>query len=367
MNIAEFLKLEPQERDVNNLELNVGKYVPKDISPVGLPPSMRFGIELETEGVAVTRIDKLIQTGELKVICERLGISDELFFKHNIWVKPDPSYSSGEERDSYYRWTLKSDPTLTPEDNTEAASPILQDNEISWNEVGAVCHLLKALGAKATSRCGFHIHIGAKYLKCDGQAWENLFRIFGETEELVSKISNAENDIMRVGVMTYAQPITKTIQEVLSKGSIQLKCQRDLDELSMAFKRNDIGKKASLNLINISNANKNTIEYRTPNGTIDLETIRQTVALSGAILKTALEHSENPEHKHDEFESLFERGIPEREKLNRFLSLIFETEEQKEIYRRRWESVKHSAVYDIVAPRPRPFEKDKSEEMGEQR
>ena len=188
-----------------------------------------------------------------------------------------------------------------------------------------------------------HIHFGAKFLGKDFKAWENFFTIYKECEELFYKITNREGQPPRKGITQYAQTSNYTISTTFENGEISIKAQKDLDLIIEALKDT---RNRGINFCNIDEDGINTIEFRMPNGEIDIDVIRENIRLFGQLLNVSKQMSKNPEYKKYTFLELKEHDLTEREKLESLLNLLFDDEHEKDIYRRRWDAVKENKSFE---------------------
>ena len=102
-----------------------------------------------------------------------------------------------------------------------------------------------------------------------------------------------------------------------------------------------------INLSNLGNL-KNTIEFRLPNGTINYRVVRENIKLFGSLLIIAKELTNGEEKLYKKFEYFKRHNISEALKVEALLDILFEKEEDKQIYRNRWDSVKDFKVFDNV-------------------
>ena len=188
-----------------------------------------------------------------------------------------------------------------------------------------------------------HIHFNAKFLGKDFKAWENFFTIYNECEELFYKITNKEGQPPRKGITQYAQTSNKTIVNTFENGRISIKTQEDLDLIIEALKDT---RNRGINLSNIEEEGINTIEFRMPNGTIDINVIRENIRLFGQLLSISKQMSNNPDYKKDTFLELKAHDLTEREKVECLLELLFDDEQEKSIYRQRWNAVKENNYFE---------------------
>ena len=222
-----------------------------EISPITLPGQMTIGVEIESEGLASREeIEKII--GNL--LKERT-------------------------------WELSSDITLI--NGTEAISPILR-KDIASHEIYTVCNALYSLGQETSERCGGHIHIGADYLT-DLQDWKNLRNIWNNTEKILYIISNRKGEIPREEVLKYAKPISG--KDESKQKTINLESESDLENFIAGIKKIQGDRFSAINYVNVGKEEKNTIEFRLPNGTLDPTTWIENINLFGGLVRVSHELS----------------------------------------------------------------------------
>ena len=221
------------------------------ISPITLPGQMTIGVEIESEGLASREeIEKII--GNL--LKERT-------------------------------WELSSDITLI--NGTEAISPILR-KDIASHEIYTVCNALYSLGQETSERCGGHIHIGADYLT-DLQDWKNLRNIWNNTEKILYIISNRKGEIPREEVLKYAKPISG--KDESKQKTINLESESDLENFIAGIKKIQGDRFSAINYVNVGEEEKNTIEFRLPNGTLDPTTWIENINFFGGLVRVSHELS----------------------------------------------------------------------------
>ena len=221
------------------------------ISPITLPGQMTIGVEIESEGLASREeIEKIIEN----LLKERT-------------------------------WELSSDITLI--NGTEAISPILR-KDIASHEIYTVCNALYSLGQETSERCGGHIHIGADYLT-DLQDWKNLRNIWNNTEKILYIISNRKGEIPREEVLKYAKPISG--KDESKQKTINLESESDLENFIAGIKKIQGDRFSAINYVNVGEEEKNTIEFRLPNGTLDPTTWIENINLFGGLVRVSHELS----------------------------------------------------------------------------
>ena len=156
-------------------------------------------------------------------------------------------------------------------------------------------------------------------------------------------LSNIISAIWRNGM---AAPISKKILEKINNGTLKVSHKKfgKLRMIASKFKL-DERRYAGLNLTNIGNSKKNTIEFRMANGTLDPEVIKQNVFLYASIIDTAVKMTEEPGKYEPKMQKFLKHDVTEQEKAQSFLDLIMDSDEDKKIYLDRWKSVKDAKVF----------------------
>ena len=259
------------------------------------------------------------------------------------------------------------------------------------SQLKSICLLFKALCAKTHGGTGLHINIGIDYFNGNIDALKYLLLIWGECEELFFKIANQENDEIRVCADTMSIPIKENIQKTFEENAIfTLNNQDDMNrflyniqvrkrlnnllgfshgnlefELYNAHteeKKYSIFKKylnekskndtsirftsVNFNHMTWNNNNKNgRIEFRLFNSTLDFEIIIENILLISKLFETSLALANNSFNKYQCFNKLLNKNVNEEEKLDLLLDLLFDYEKEKDIFRKRWFSVKENSSY----------------------
>ena len=90
------------------------------------------------------------------------------------------------------------------------------------------------------------------------------------------------------------------------------------------------------------------VEIRIFNSSLDINTILEDLFLTMKLFEVSLKNAKDPEYKKEEFQKLFRRDVSEETKLDSLLDLLFDKEEHKQIYKRRWESVRNNEAYEFT-------------------
>lgn len=299
----------------------------KAYSEIGLDKNMTIGMEIESEGAMSSQIQRLKQVVQKRV--------------------------KGEIR----CWETKKDGSL--EEGVEIVSPILTDNKEDVEDIYMVCSMLQKCGQNASERCGGHIHIGADYLQSK-EAYVNLFEIWGNAEKIICKMSNEVGTIPRMGLRSYASPISSKLNRAIESETINLESEADLEQFISEIQEVQESRYSGLNLLNINNG-KNTIEFRIANGTINPDTWIENARLCGRIVQIAQKLAEiekQPEQSEEDRRLLdlkenLKKEIPEQEKMEILLELLF-SEEERRVYRERY--ISNSELLEQIPEEENPFQ-----------
>lgn len=188
-------------------------------------------------------------------------------------------------------------------------------------------------------------------------------RLYAESEELLYKMCNDKNDPIRKNAINknfkgltnfvgsiwrngVAAPTGKKILKQIQNNTLKVSYKK-FGKLKMIAGKYKLDERryAGLNLTNIGNPKKNTIEFRMANGTLDPEVIKQNVFLYSSLIYTAIQMTENPEQFEEKLTTFYRTDVTEEQKAQNFLNLIMEDENDRQIYMDRWASVKDAEVF----------------------
>ena len=306
---------------------------------LGLPDDFKFGIELEANNVKTTGTDSLYHGESAK------------FIQSRNWHMA----SANEEM-------------LVGEGGAELVSPILRDTESDWQDVADMCEQMqKYPGNKgdkvvADSSCGLHVHFDVGCLTKDSNRMKNFLRLYAESEELLYKMCNEKGSPIRKHAIKrnmtgihllsspfrkgFANPTGKKILKQIEDGTLKVSYKK-MGRFKLFTKSLKISNKrySGLNLTNIGDPNKNTIEFRMANGSLDPAVIKQNVFLYASLINTAIRITDNPEQYNERLANFFKTDVSEEEKANSFLNLIMDNSDDRKIYMERWESVKDAPIF----------------------
>lgn len=218
---------------------------------LNLPDDITFGIEVEIENVLLKKINNIVE--ELKEMdpsfegytCQ-LELSNMSFFNRKII-------------------------------NGEISTSILRDCKKDWQNFNIVLNKLKEENAIITNKCASHINIGAHILGNNQIFWKNFLLLWKLYEEEIYQFSTGEYNKIRG--LYYIHPLATNIP-------IDIKINASSDPIEF-FKNFPICLRGGYNRCHNSFSLKkcndydfkknNVIEFRTPNGTLDLNIYKNYV------------------------------------------------------------------------------------------
>ena len=196
-----------------------------------LPSSITFGLELEFEHA----IRKKIQDGLKEASLDK-------------------------------NWKLVGDISL--DEGAEINSPILTDNEKSWQDLEQVCSIVSPFAEIFENSAG-HIHVGSQALGNDKEAWLHFLRIWSSYENILYRFSYGEYLTGRPSMSEYAFPIGELIDNKWKR------FQEESYRLSLLLTYLSMDRDNAVNFSNVDITSlnqfmeKNTLEFRCPNGSLN--------------------------------------------------------------------------------------------------
>lgn len=214
----------------------------------------------------------------------------------------------------------------------------------------------------ASNRCGLHVHFDSKCLTSNPRTFKNFMRLYAEAEELIYKMCNDKNDPIRKGAINkdfrgihlisvlwrngMAAPSGEKILEKIEKDKLKVS-YKPFGKFRMFASKYKVDERRydGLNLTNIGNRKKNTIEFRMSNGTLSPEVIKQNVFFYASLMNTAIQMTENPQEYQERLNAFYRTDVSEEQKAKDFLNLIIDNSQDQQIYMDRWKTVKDSDVF----------------------
>lgn len=362
---------------------------------LNIPINLKFGVELEYNYPLFKDIKLLYTSGMIIPIMKSLSFLYKLIYRLSKNV-------DFEKENEFDKWIFSKE--INNDELPEASSPIMTNNLDCLNQIAGIVTLFNAFGSRVHGGTGLHINIGADYFGDNVEALKYLLIIWSECEELFFKIANAENDVIRVMAINMAAPIKENIQKTLEENlnikfetdedvnkfmySIQVrnrlndllgfdhgdlefelmkaKTEEDKYEIFKKYIEQKSEKDTSIRYTSINfnhmtwnSKDKGRIEFRLFNSSLSIDIILQNLLLIGKLCEVSLELANNSKNKLIKFNELLKHNITEEEKLDSLLNLLFDIDEEKQIFKKRWISVKDNPSYEKYKTGKRTFTKSK--------
>lgn len=227
---------------------------------------------------------------------------------------------------------IKSDASV--KSGFEITSPILHFTKEDMDKLNSVCSLLNHCSFYTDSSCGGHIHIGSDYLKDPKEIYMLLY-LYTNCEHIIYQICNKAYTKQRKGVKNHAE-VTKDIYlKACEEGMFNQNI--DKNQLAQILYKININRYKGINFFNIDDYSKHTIEFRMPNGEIEFKELFYNIKLFAKLIQRAHElaylDTNNIKRKQVDLLSCY---MPEKNRLEILLNILFENEEEKNVYKERY-------------------------------
>lgn len=191
-------------------------------------------------------------------------------------------------------WNNKGDRSV--EFGGEIVSPILTDKKEYWQELKKVCEKLKGNGAEITENAGAHVHIGAHIIGDNYQKWIEFIKLYIYYENIIYRYSFGESICGRKVIKEYAEPFASYLYCKFYSIKKATSLQDVLDKIYT------VNRYYAINFNNVDSNNisktvdKNTIEFRSPNGTINEKIWQNNVKTFASMILAVINNKVDTEY-----------------------------------------------------------------------
>ncbi len=193
---------------------------------LNLPQNITFGVEIEFEHANMNKLRNLLEVRDIT-------------------------------------WTLAYDYSLN--DGAELDSPVLTDKESSYKQINKVCNTIKECAIAGPASAG-HIHIGSHILK-DYKSWDNFLKSWITYENIIYRFLYGEYLTPRERILKYAFPIKQLLSADLQKLPPNNNSLKELINTISHERYQGVNFKR---VTSYGYEENNTIEFRSPNATLDV-------------------------------------------------------------------------------------------------
>lgn len=275
-----------------------------------------------------------------------LGIDSNLIFGLEIELEGVNAqyFNYSDDNIHHYRGTL--DGTLIQ--GIEIKTPKLTNRSLDLRELYYVCNMLHYAGLQPSLRTGGHIHFDEAYFDSK-EAYLVLFEIWSYTENILCLISNPIYEIPRKDISGFAKPFVQSLYDPVSISKYLE--ENDHDFISHLYLWQE-DKHNGLNLTHVGNGT-HTIEFRIANGVVSFQDWVCNIRLFGRLMMVskmlAHDYQEKESTKKWQLKEQLKQSIPEKQKLEILLTLLF-SEKEKDIYEKRYWINKKIMEKEVLHP-----------------
>lgn len=228
----------------------------------------------------------------------------------------------------------------------EITSPILHFNNEDMSKLKSVCELLKSKGFYTDSSCGGHIHIGADYFKTK-EDYLMLLYIYSNVEDILYYITDKEGSVKRSSIDRFAFKSKNNYINAIDNGVFNNK-EFDINNIHDMFEMINKTRYNGVNFKNVGSYIQNTIEFRMPNGEIEFRELILNIKLFSRLIEVSHEIMSKGDLQVKEMARHLGDNISEEEKLKVLLDMLFSSEEEKNLYMKRYYANKSLEHKNIV-------------------
>lgn len=223
--------------DIQELVYQLNHYLLEMRDELGFDNSITFGTEIEFENIRNGKTFLDVQNNFNK-------INGEIFNKNS--------------------WEIGHDVSLTK--GGEIQSPILTDKKENWEDLKKICEFVKKY-ASVGEHTAAHVHVGAHIFKGRKENWLNLLKLWSTYENVIYRFVYGEY-LTKLPGIGFCSPSAS----VFANDYKSLKTKRvSFDQLisEISHRRGQAINFKNVNTLSCDLADRNTIEFRCPNGTIE--------------------------------------------------------------------------------------------------
>jgi len=272
----------------------------------------------------------------------KLDIDNEITFGVELETCSSEYYSNVLGIDKILSdWKISYDATVN--DGVEIISPILRFCSNDLKKLKFVCNLLDENGFYIDNSCGGHIHFGFSYFK-DIDEFNTFLNLYSNVEDIIYLICNHSKSKLRPQTLRYAKKIKPILEKVIDSQNDWI-CSDDLNDYADFIKSNFSNRYYGMNLKNINSEEKNTIEFRMPNGEINFDELIINIRLFAKLMEKSREINNilKKENKTvgeiriiNYYEKLISVELTDRTKICYLLNILFDGLDERNCYYKRY-------------------------------
>ena len=268
----------------------------------------------------------------VKKLCETTIINPNITIGVELEACNENIKNFNKTKTVFNDFNIKQD--LSVKSGFEIVSPILHYNLTDMNKLYQVCELLKRCNFYTDQSCGGHIHIGASYFTSK-EDYYMLVYLYSNVENILYYITDKEGTIKRSSVERFAMKSKEEYLKAIDEGLFNK--EHFNSEITDVFNEINKDRYKGLNFKNIGNADKNTIEFRMPNGEIEFSELLANIKLFAKLIEMSHELVQI-----DKTDIIKQKALKlshtkdEEEKLLLLLEILFPNPTDRIIYLKRY-------------------------------
>lgn len=286
-------------KDINDLNIINDLYKRIDIEVVKKVQSNILPVT-EDNFYIDSNIDKRIKFG---VELESSNIYNDLLLKFH----------------KFENWNIVSEASV--KNGIEFTSPIYHYDKESLHNLKDMCEFLNNNNFNYTNESAGHIHF-------DIHIFDNIkelllfYKIYCNTEDILYLILNRPNSIIRSNIKTYAYPLSKRLNENIINSFHPVFSSVEQFVSFVHYSQN--GRHSSININNVYENSKNTIEIRIPNIEMNFEYLHENIMLISYLIMISKKISNEDKYsKNNILVNLLTVDMPIEKRKDILLKLLF--------------------------------------------
>lgn len=213
-------------------------------------------------------------------------------------------------------------------DGLEVVSPVLRFDENSLKQVKYVCDYLVNNSFITNDNCGGHVHLGFDYFK-DINHFDNFMKLYSSCEDILYNISNKKETVIRDNHFLFARKLKENTKCTINH--INVNKIKTLDNYVKVIRKSHNSHRDGLNIENIGKKDKNTIEFKFPNGELDFNELISNIKLFAKLFEKS---------KDTNLVNQIINTLDEDSKFELLNNSLFDSVTDRNIYKERYESNK---------------------------
>lgn len=219
----------------------------------------------------------------------------------------------------FENWNIVSEASV--KNGIEFTSPIYHYDKESLHNLKDMCEFLNNNNFNYTNESAGHIHF-------DIHIFDNIkelllfYKIYCNTEDILYLILNRPNSIIRSNIKTYAYPLSKRLNENIINSFHPVFFSLEQFVSFVHYSQN--GRHSSININNVFENSKNTIEIRIPNIEMNFEYLHENIMFISYLIMTSKKISNEDKYsKNNILVNLLTLDMPIEKRKDILLKLLF--------------------------------------------